>query len=205
MVDQLVQIVGERVFRVRALMQLRENVAAHGEQRIRGVAAEVHRDVVLPFDFVSEMIFVPRRERIVRVELFVRIAQRDRPDFAVECRAARIASMIVSEGAAGHGVDGRMPRGIELVVGAHDGIGIVLRLRAVVVRAGVPKSERRGVAGGRTVVGGRRHVVTRCRHHGGSDQKEQQGCGFHGIPPTHLPQSGTMSGDRCHSQMGHRN
>jgi len=71
MVDQLVQIVGERVFRVGALMQLREDVAVHGEQRIPRRRCEVHRDVVLPFDFCVEMIFVPRRERIVDVELFV--------------------------------------------------------------------------------------------------------------------------------------
>ena len=84
MVDQLVQVVGERVLGVRALMQLREDVAGHGEQRIRGVAAEMHRDAVLPFDLVPEVILVPRRERIVHIELLVRVSEGDRPDLAIQ-------------------------------------------------------------------------------------------------------------------------
>src|SRR2546422_7827321 len=87
--------------------------------------------------------------------------------------------MIMSEGAAAHRVDRGMPRGIELVIGPDDRVGVVLGLGAIVVRSGRPESEGRGVADGGAVVGRRRIVLA--RRHRGRHEKEQQGCGFHGF------------------------
>src|SRR6266478_9784242 len=121
----------------------------------------MHGDVVLPFDFVPEVILVPGRERIVHVELLVRVSERDRPDLAIERRAARIATMIMSEGAAGHRIDRRMPRGIELVIGPDYRVRVVLGLGTIVVRSGRPESEGCGIADGGAVVGRRRIVLAR--------------------------------------------
>src|SRR5256885_5031393 len=141
----------------------------------RRVAAEMHGDVVLPFDLVPEMVLVPRRQGIVDIELLVRISKWNRSYLAVQRRAAWIAAVVVAEGATCDRIDRRMPRGIELVIGSDDRVGIVLRLGAVVVRTRRPESEGRGVAGGRSIVGGGRHIVTRCRHHRASGEKMQQG------------------------------
>ena len=201
-VDQLVQVVGERVLGVRALMQLREDVAGHGEHRIRGGTAEMHRDPVLPLDLVPEMILVPRRERIVDVELLVRVSEGDRPDLAIQRRAARIATMVVSEGAAGHRIDRRMPRGIKLVIGPDDRVRVVLGLGTIVVRSGRPESEGCGIADGGAVVGRRRIVLA--RRYRGRHEKDQQGCGFHGFA-SRSPHCGSPGSDRSHSQTGHSN
>ncbi len=155
-IDQLVQVVGERVLRMRALMQLGQHVAVHVEHRVRGVAAEMHRHIVLPLDLVPEVILVSGGQRIVDIELFVGVPKRDRADFPVERRAARVAAMIVAEGTAGHGIDRGMPRRVALVIGSHDRIGVVLRRGAVIARPWRPDAERRGIAGGGTVVGRRR-------------------------------------------------
>src|SRR6266849_6283788 len=84
-----------------------------------------------------------------------------------------IATMIMSEGAAGHRIDRRMPRGIELVIGPDDGVRVVLGLGAIVVRSGRPESEGCSVADG-GAVGGRRRTVL-ARRHRGRHEKEQQG------------------------------
>ena len=72
--------------------------------------------------------------------------------------------MIVTERAAGRGIDWRMPRGIAFVIGADDRIGVVLGGGAVVVRAGRSDTESNGIACGGTVVGRRRTVVTGKQH-----------------------------------------
>ena len=144
---------------MRPLVQLRQHVAMHVEHRIGGVAAEVHRHVVLPLDLVSEVVFVPRGQRVVDIQLFVGVPERDRADFLIQRRAAWIAAVIVTERAAGDGIDGRMPRRIALVIGPHDRVRVVLGSGAVVTRAWSPNTEGCGIAGGRTVIGRGRTVL----------------------------------------------
>ena len=200
-IDQLVQIVGESVFRVRALMQLHQNVTAHREEGIRRIAAEVHRDVVLPLDFVPEVVLVPRGEGIVDIELLVRIAKRDIPHLAIERRASGVPAVVVTERTPRHRIDWWVPGRIAFMVGADDRVGVVLGLRAVVASTRGPDAERRGVTGGRPVVGSRRPVVA-----GGDHEHEHQERAVHDLSlATESPHSPDSSGDRCHSQMGHGN
>ncbi len=105
------------------------------------------------------MIFVTRRERIVHIELLVGVAEWDRPHFAIQRRASRVTAVVMPEGAARDGIDRGVPGRVALVIGTDDGIRIVLRRGTVVVRAGRPDSERRGVAGGGAIIGGRRTVL----------------------------------------------
>src|SRR3989475_5561428 len=115
----LVQVVGERVLRMRSLVQLGEYVAADVEQRVGGGAAEVHLHPVLPLDLVAEVVLVAWVRRIVGVELLVGVPEGDRPDRGVQRRAARIAPMIVPERATGDGIHRRGPGGGELARRPH--------------------------------------------------------------------------------------
>src|SRR5690606_37717516 len=85
----------------------------------------------------------------VDVELLVRVAERDRPDLAVQLGAARVAAVLVAEAAARDRVDGRVPGRVELAVRADHGVAVVDLLRARVVRARLPDAERGRGAGRR--------------------------------------------------------
>src|SRR5260221_14480383 len=79
-------------------------------------------NVVLPFNFVSEVILVARIRRIPGVELLVGVPERDRPDGRVQLGAARIAPVLVPEAAAGDRIDRRGPGRGGFFVGAHEPI-----------------------------------------------------------------------------------
>ena len=101
-IKQLMQIVGQRIRRVRALMQFEQHTAF-------GVRAVVSRnlDVVGPFDFVAHMVFVALIERIVWRELFVDIPERQGQ--GDQFRLARVASVFVPKFATRDRIDRRVP------------------------------------------------------------------------------------------------
>src|SRR5690242_3639536 len=121
----------------------------------------MHEDVVLPLDLVPEMVLVPRVGGIVRVELFVRVPERNGSDGRIEGRTARVATVVVTEGAAGDRIDRRMPRGIELPVRPDDRVLVVDLGGAVVARARCPDAvRRREPRGGSTTRRRECHVMT---------------------------------------------
>src|SRR5262249_39690101 len=131
-VEQLVHVVGERVGRVRALVDAHEVVARDAERAFR--ARE--RDVVGVVDLVADVILLALDRAGVVLERLRRLAERDPRglllpgrgevlrDPLVDVRAARVAPVLVAERAlaAGRGVDDgrRMPGRIDLAVGPDD-------------------------------------------------------------------------------------
>ena len=147
-IDQLVEIVGEGVLRVGALVQLEQDVA--DRRRSRGARARQRQhDVVLPLHLVTDVVFVPRVGGILERPHLVGVTEGEPVEVGVEIRAGRIPAVLVPEVAA-PGAGRRMPRGVGLAVGADHGVGVVLLLGTGVVGPRMPSAEgtaRQGVAG----------------------------------------------------------
>jgi hypothetical protein len=136
MVDQLVEVVGERVGGVGALVELEQHVADRGVGR-GAVACDGEGDAVLPLDLVADVVLVPGVGRIGHGKHLAGVAERDVAHLGEEMRSVRVAAVLMAEAAAAR-TGGRVPRGVRPAVGADDGEGVVLFLGAAVMRAGVP-------------------------------------------------------------------
>ncbi len=140
-IDHLVQVVRERILRVRPLVELHQDVAGDLENRRRDRGLDLHADVVLPVDLVPHMVFAPGIGRVPCLERLVRDAERHVTNDLIEIRPARVAAVLVAERAAAGRIDRWMPRRIELAVGTDHGKRVVLLLRARVVRSWRPEAE----------------------------------------------------------------
>ena len=128
-VDQLVDVVGERVLRVGALVQLGEHVALHLEDG-RARARELQLRCRSPIPPCGRRGPRPagwpgRRSRAARWR-----TPNGRPvGIVVEVGSARIAAVLVAEAAAAR-AGRRMPGRIDLPVGPQHRVGVVLFLGA---------------------------------------------------------------------------
>ena len=178
-VHQLVQVVGEGVLGVRALVELGEHVAADLQHRAGHAVAEVELHVVLPLDLVADMVLVPHAGRIPDGQLLVGVAERDGAGAAVQVGAARVAPVLVTEAAPGGRVHRRVPGRVELPVRSHDRVAVVNVRGAVVVGAGAPEVICHAHAG-RDRWGGRARVVGARREGGGAEEEDGERAGRDG-------------------------
>ena len=136
MVDQLMQVVGEGVLRVGALMQLEQDVA-DGAAGPRAIARQGELEIVLPFDLVAHMVFIPRVGGIREREHFAGVSEGKPGEVIVEIGVAGIAAVLVPEATAA-GTGRRVPGGVGLSVRAQHGVRVVLGLGTAVVGAWCP-------------------------------------------------------------------
>ena len=142
---------------MRALVDLREPVAAHADPHPPPAPAALQLDVVLPLDLVADVILVAGgRAGVGRREAVQRLARRaERQPVAqvgghppVQVRPARVAPVLVAEAAApaGGGVahHRRVPAGVEPAVAPDRRVAVVQRPRAGVEAPGPPDSMRLG-------------------------------------------------------------
>ena len=97
MVRDLVQVVGEGVLGMGPLVQLREDITLHAEQRPGHSILADELDVILPVDLVAVMVLMPDVLGIPGLQGLIGEAEGNRPDLAVEPGAARIAPVFVAE------------------------------------------------------------------------------------------------------------
>jgi hypothetical protein len=137
MINKLVHVIGERVARVRALMQLGEHIAANAQDGV-ATAIKVKVDTVFPLDFVTDVIFMAAHVRVIDVELLICVAERQITHIMVKRGAARVPTVLVTERAAGRGIHRRMPCRIRETIRSNRRIAVMLFPRARVIRTRRP-------------------------------------------------------------------
>jgi hypothetical protein len=130
---QLVRVVRERVGRMGALVELGQPTAAHLERHPLAILRIVQLHVVLPFDLVADMIFVPHTGGLPLHQPFRAVSE-------------GITPVLMAEATARRRIDRRMPAGISLAVRRDDRVLVVNRLRTRVVGTRAPEMHGMAVA-----------------------------------------------------------